>query len=359
VFEDTTVQVRQYADRVEVDKAAYRLQGAVQPTAPVVPLPHKVSVDLANRIVQYEAPEAQQCFAVGAFIEWNTEARLVFASLETDSQALSPATVTLTGLTTVQPEPRHFALLGDTAPGAVLDAIMKLPEDTVVIGLGDFLYGTVPTDDYAAYASTIQQLQAQGRWFAVAGEVDFDHDAGLVVFNNLTNGKRYAKYKFGTDIEIFFYNVGWDTASLNTQPPPFEPDGNIVTSVQAQWLKSSLAASTARFKFVVLHECPYSDGNYAPGYSVLRLPYKAWGATAVFCAHDHNYQRFIVDGLNYVLVGTGGAELQPISATHQDTYQAGRDDIFGYLSLEIDPFNASIKFVGVDDSTFDPFTIST
>src|SRR5262249_16469122 len=40
-----------------------------------------------------------------------------------------------------------------------------------------------------------------------------------------------------------------------------EPDGNLGTSVQAAWLKSQLAASTAPWKIVYFSEAPYSSGT--------------------------------------------------------------------------------------------------
>ncbi|MBN8246555.1 MAG: metallophosphoesterase, partial [Verrucomicrobia bacterium] len=65
------------------------------------------------------------------------------------------------------------------------------------------------------------------------------------------------------------------------------------SATQAAWLKRRLAASTARWKIVILHHPPY---NSAPGaensqYTFARWPYRAWGATAVISGHVHNYER--------------------------------------------------------------------
>jgi hypothetical protein len=92
-------------------------------------------------------------------------------------------------------------------------------------------------------------------------------------------------------------------------------------ATQAAWLKQRLAASTARWKIVILHHPPY---NSAPGaensqYTFARWPYQAWGASAVITGHVHNYERLQMpdpdENLNpktggptipYIVNGSGG-----------------------------------------------------
>jgi len=178
------------------------------------------------------------------------------------------------------------------------------------------------------------------------------------VFNNtFGQGRRYAKYSVG-DADLFFYNTGWTTSNLGATNPPLEPDGVAAGSVQANWLRTNLESSTARFKFVIIHEPPYSSSTYAPGYSILRLPFKSWGATAVFSGHDHNYQRHIEDGLNYYTCGTGGHSLRTINATKTAGYQNGIDTSYGYLSVVLDRYNCTTGFVALNATTqFDRFSI--
>ena len=42
----------------------------------------------------------------------------------------------------------------------------------------------------------------------------------------------------------------------------------------------------------------------------MRWPFKAWGASIVLSGHDHDYERFSVDGLTYIVNGVGGASLR-------------------------------------------------
>lgn len=357
VYEEMIAQVTLFVDKQTIETVAYAPVPASETTAPTIPVPYKVTTGRAYAVVQYETNKTTLGMGSGAMIEWNSAAKLAFVSFEMEDEAPSPSILSQLGTyATRRTTPRvRYALVGDLDPGTVTAALMNLPSDYQIIGLGDFFYGSSPATDYAAYADSVQELIAQGRWHSVGGEVDFDHDAGLVYFNTFGNGKRYGSYVVGP-IEFFFYNAGWTTATLGSGSTPIEPDGSAAGSVQAQWLQSALAASTATFKLVVVHEAPYSSGNFAPGYPTLRLSFRAWGATAVISAHDHNYQRYIVDGLNYFVCGTGGHSLMPLNATKGAGYQAGRASVNGFLRLETDQFNIASAHVGVDGTVFDKFT---
>jgi len=359
VIEDTTVQVTQYCDRQLVNKVSYDMPAAGESDAPVIPLPFKIVDKSATGMIQFEPSDGRLGFSVGAMFEWASAAKLVYAELEADADTKNPGTLSQLYQNSIVAGPAitKFAFVGDCDPGALVNTLVKLPLDTAVIAMGDLFYGADHAADYAAYAGTLQILQAQGRLYSVAGNHDLDIDGGYVFNNTFGQGRRYAKYSVG-DADLFFYNTGWTTANLGAANPPLEPDGVGAGSVQANWLRTGLQNSTARFKFVIIHEPPYSSSNYAPGYSILRLPFKAWGATAVFSGHDHNYQRHIEDGLNYFICGTGGHSLRGINATKTAGYQNGLDTSYGYLSVVLDRYNCTTGFVPLNATAqFDRFSI--
>ena len=76
-----------------------------------------------------------------------------------------------------------------------------------------------------------------------------------------------------------------------------EPDGLTPTQTQGQWLEAALAESTASFQVVVMHHAPHSSG-LSRRHPAMRWPYAAWGADLVLAGHDHDYERFVVDGLD-------------------------------------------------------------
>jgi len=350
VTADTVVQVTNYTDQQLIERVGYPLVPASQNDAPVISVPFAMTTGPATAIVQYEPSSASYGFGIGAMVEWDSSAKLVFCTLEAAANGMTPSQLSqnYTQGTVTAAAPQKFVFVGDFDPGTVPDLLVKLPLNVTVIGLGDYFYGADHTTDYAAYANTLQVLKSQGRFIAVAGNHDLDVDGGLVYNNFFGNGKRHYSIVVG-NVEFFIYNTGWNTANVGTTNHPYEPDGFVAGSVQANELRAALAASTAKFKFVVLHEPPYSSvANYTPGYSLLRLPFKAWGATAVFSGHAHLYERVIVDGLNYYTVGTGGHSPSAFAASYVAGHQNGLASTPGYLMLTTDEYDATSKFIRAD-----------
>lgn len=357
VIENTMVQVTHFVDSRLVAKSAYPIAGAVQSPGDVIPIPYPITDEPASGLVDYTPASATYGYAVGCMIEWNTVAALTFVSVETATNDQKPSQMSQrylnSGLTPATTQ--RFAFVGDfDAIGVVPQLLAKLPSDIIVIGLGDFFYGSNHTTDYAQYADTLAVLKRAGRLYTVAGNHDLDIDGGLVYYNYF-GGKRYYSQRLG-NVEFFVYNTGWDTATVGTTSHPWEPDGFVAGSVQAAWLQGALASSTARFKFVILHEPPYTSAvSYTPGYSLLRLPFHAWGATAVFSGHAHCYERHIVDSINYYVAGTGGHQPVAIGAA-TNGLQAGLGLTPGYLLLTTDEFNATTEFIRADTgASFDRF----
>jgi calcineurin-like phosphoesterase family protein/purple acid phosphatase-like protein len=102
-------------------------------------------------------------------------------------------------------------------------------------------------------------------------------------------------------------------------------DANAPTdSTQRAWLESNLAGTPRRWKFVFLHQTPYScanglasigsDSNVRSNWGPL---FEQYGVDIVFDGHDHIYERtnylddFGSDGLGttYIMTGGGGASL--------------------------------------------------
>jgi hypothetical protein len=111
-----------------------------------------------------------------------------------------------------------------------------------------------------------------------------------------------------------YYDVTWGPIQLfMLDADPQEPDGVTSDSKQAAWLKQRLAASKARWKIVAMHHPPFSSGPHTST-EYMQWPYKAWGASLVLAGHDHHYERILVEGLPYLVVGLGGASLYPLSA---------------------------------------------
>jgi tartrate-resistant acid phosphatase type 5 len=114
-----------------------------------------------------------------------------------------------------------------------------------------------------------------------------------------------------------------------------EPDGATHSSTQAVWLQTQLAASTSRWKVVVLHHAPYSTANHGDS-SWMQWPFDQWGVDVVFAGHDHTYERLTKDGVVYFVGGWSGpgslytCGTNPTLATSHLCY----DDDYGAIRVQ-------------------------
>ena len=105
------------------------------------------------------------------------------------------------------------------------------------------------------------------RFYPSLGNHDWYTDTASAYLNyfSLPGNERYYDFIKGN---IHFFAIDSD---------PNEPDGVDSNSVQALWLKNSLAASSQKFNLVYFHHPPYSSGQHGNN-PYMNWPFKRWGA---------------------------------------------------------------------------------
>lgn len=220
-----------------------------------------------------------------------------------------------TATITVTPTPQSvvFAVIGDFGlagtPAADVAALIEGWNPDFIITTGDNNYpnGARETIDdnigqyYADYiypyngAYDRDDGQEINRFFPTIGNHDYG-DEGIepyLDYFTLPGNERYYEVEWWP-VHLFAINNNWA-----------EPDGVREDSIQGQWLETELVEATAPWKLVYMHVAPYSSGRHGSN-PVSRWPYGEWGASAVIAAHDHTYERLLVDGLPYFVNGVGG-----------------------------------------------------
>ncbi|MFN3650726.1 MAG: fibronectin type III domain-containing protein [Armatimonadota bacterium] len=244
----------------------------------------------------------------------------------------------------------RFAVIGDFGqagqPEADVAALVKSlnPDFIVTVGDNNYPSGSAATIDqnigqyysefiYPYTGSFARSPVAENRFFPTLGNHDWSSTSGYqpyLSYFTLPNNERYYELARGP-VHLFALNS--DT---------HEPDGTSRTSVQANWLRQKLQASTAPWKLVFLHHPPYcSDGST----SGVRWPYHDWGATAVFAGHEHVYERLVRDGYLYFVNGLGGGEIHPMN-----------DPITGSMFRYDQDYGAQLITAGSQSLTFEFFS---
>ncbi|NRQ18359.1 metallophosphoesterase [Ensifer sesbaniae] len=178
-----------------------------------------------------------------------------------------------------------------------------------ILTVGDNVYAPQTLDaavgqQYHDYVGNYQGAYGAGsainRFFPVLGNHEYNENnvTNYLNYFTLPDNERYYDFQIGP---VHFF-------ALNSNKQ--EADGRSATSVQGQWMHSTLDASNASFNVAYFHHTPYNPGGST---STMRWPFEPWGVNAVFAGHEHNYYRENRDDngdglqLPYTTTGLGGA----------------------------------------------------
>lgn len=115
-----------------------------------------------------------------------------------------------------------------------------------------------------------------------------------------------------------------------------------VSDAQVEWLKADLAAAKARGQllFAAMHQGPWSHPAEHVGHGgsveVQRKVVPVLtedGVLATFAGHDHYYERGRLEGLDYFVVGGGGAPLYDVNAAAPGVLAAKKT--LSYVVIEV------------------------
>jgi hypothetical protein len=211
----------------------------------------------------------------------------------------------------------RFAVIGDYGDGSSNEARVAAlvnswkPDFIITTGDNNYPSGEASTIDdhigqfYSAYIGDYDGAYGPGGlsnrfwpslgnhdWYSMACDEDGCRGPYLDYFT-LPGNERYYDVDLGL-LHLFALNSDFA-----------EPEGVTADSIQANWLREELAASTACFDVVFSHVPPYSSGRHGSGV-YMRWPFAAWGADVILSGHDHTYERIEADGILYFVNGLGG-----------------------------------------------------
>jgi tartrate-resistant acid phosphatase type 5 len=256
----------------------------------------------------------------------------------------------------------RFAVIGDYGTGgpeeAAVAALVKSWRPDFILTTGDNNYPTGGADTIDAhigqffhdficpYRGTYGPGGTRNRFFPALGNHDW-YTTGAVPYLDyftLPGNERY-------------YDMAWGNVhAFAVDSDPSEPDGVSSTSTQAQWLKTRMASSSARWKVVTMHHPPFSSGPHAST-PYMQWPYKEWGASLVLAGHDHIYEKLEEGGLPYVVIGLGGASLYQFMVLADGSvirYNAG----YGAALIEADATRLVMRFFTSDGTKVDELVLT-
>lgn len=198
----------------------------------------------------------------------------------------------------------------------------------------------------APYKGSYGPGASENRFFPTLGNHDWTtaEAAAYLEYFTLPGNERYYEVLL-YPVHVFALDSDWR-----------EPDGVGSQSVQAEWLRASLANSTSPWKLVVMHASPYTSGLQGP-VDWMAWPFQEWGADAVLAGHDHVYERIDVAGFPYFINGIGGGAIYSfatIEAGSQVRYNAD----YGAMLVEADEAQITFQFINRQGELIDSFTMT-
>jgi parallel beta-helix repeat protein len=127
------------------------------------------------------------------------------------------------------------------------------------------------------------------------------------------------------------------------------------TAEQAEWLRNDLNTSAA-WKFVSFHHPPYSSSETHWGgwkNDVWENIFINSSVDAVFNGHVHVYERYEENGIQYVVLGCGGAPLYNLEEEKIPGYQNSFEHTLGYAKIRIEGNKATMDTIKVADVSED------
>jgi len=255
------------------------------------------------------------------------------------------------------PKPQRFVVIGDYGQDGPDEALVASlvnrlnPDFVLTVGDNNYPDGLASTIDanvgkhfqqfIGGYRGEFGPGSPVNRFWPSPGNHDWGREGlqAYLDYFELPGNERYYDLQIG-NVHLF---------ALDSQLA--EPDGTSEDSVQAQWLKSKLAASHSCFKLVYFHEPPYSS-SFHGSTKTMRWPFRAWGADAVLSGHDHTYERLEVDGLSYFVVGMGGAHRYPFREPLPES-KFRYNETNGVLLGKLDGSQLSLEFYNTDSQVLD------
>lgn len=258
-------------------------------------------------------------------------------------------------------ETTRLAVIGDYGSGDhnaqdVAD-LVKSWQPHIILTTGDNNYpnGAAATIDdnigrfYHEYISPYvgkYGAEAQvNRFFPTLGNHDWQSDNAqpYLDYFTLPGNERYYDFTWGA---VHFFALDSDSR---------EPDGVGRSSIQADWLRQRLAASTLPWKIVYMHHPPYSSGP-REDVSWMRWDFQEWGATAVLAGHDHFYERIVLNDFPYFINGLGGGAIYNFGEPTEGSQMRYNAD-YGAMLVEASDAQISFQFINRQGEVIDSYLI--
>ena len=243
-------------------------------------------------------------------------------------------------------EPVRFVAVGDTGTGgaaqeAIEQRMLEVPFDFILF-LGDIAYvsgtaGELNGRFFAVYKNILRYVPA----FPSIGNHERRTRKGRPYFDAfvLPEPERYYSFDWG---DIHF--VAIDTTKYDTN--------------QLRWLEEDLSKNKLPWVIAYGHHPMYTNslrGAQMPVRKAFAKIFTDHKVDLVLTGHEHQYERFRIGGVNYIVSGGGGGQLTKFYGHVKSLKQA---TVHHYLAFEVSRTKLSMKAIAINGRPIETMSLT-
>jgi predicted phosphodiesterase len=205
----------------------------------------------------------------------------------------------------------QFVVYGDTRTRhevhrQVIAAILRDAKPDFIMHTGDLVADGNDPSLWPIFFDAERELLRNAPIFPALG----NHERNAANYFDFLGVKPYYSFDWGS-AHFTVLNSDIDNAA------PTEEQRVNFWREQTLWLEDDLQkAGKAAFRFVFAHHPPMTAVKRRQGdnphMTALEPLFERYRVSAAFFGHDHNYQHYLKDGVNYFITGGGGAPLYDV-----------------------------------------------
>ncbi len=249
---------------------------------------------------------------------------------------------------------RSLPLVHGSVASAINSTLIDDPEyQTFICHTGDFVengyFESSWDEEFFNCVSNVQTMLSQLPIYGVMG----NHDG----IGNLF--RQYFPFPYVGDKNYWSLDYGPAHIVFLDQYNDLFPSPGI-SSDQYNWLANDLASTDKQWKFIILHEPAWSaGGGHSNATSVqknLQPLCEKYDVALVFAGHNHYYARVVVNGVQHITTGGGGAPLHQPLPEHENIVATAKTNHFCKVAIKGDTL--VLNAVAMDGTIIDSVTLN-
>jgi len=225
----------------------------------------------------------------------------------------------------------------------VADAIEKEPDILFILVGGDF-NGHDSDSLWKKFFDVADRMLSKSAIYPTIGNHEYHNSSGG---NNPPTAANHYHWAFDMPLNYSFDCSGIRFIVLDT-PDPNNANGDdphtslALAKNQESWLGEQLDNDTLLGVFTIHHHpiWDYYNTSANPHLEPWETLYHTYNISATFAGHTHNYQRYLIKGIPYFIVGNAGGRCADLTGDASPAgYKFGINKTLGYLKVTVDPAN--------------------